>query len=161
MKGSLLEREQLALGRGLLARARDQKRDLLLPVDAAVAAHEKAGEARQVGIGAVPPDTGAFDIGPQSLQALQARVRSAKTVLWSGALGVSENPAFASASSALLATLAESQAFSVVLGDSLGVLAQQAGPELSSKLGFISTGGMAPLALIEGKKLPGVEALRE
>ena len=81
-------------------------------------------------------------------------------MLWHGALGIAENPAFSGGTLGLLSTLAEAPAFGIVTGDSAGRAATAPGVDLESKIGFVSAGGVAPLVLIEGKKLPGVEALR-
>jgi phosphoglycerate kinase len=160
MKASLVEREHLARARTILARARDQKLELVLPVDALVAKNGDASESQAVSVGSIPDQQGVFDIGPRTLELWQSRVRAAKTVLWHGALGHVENPAFAQGSRELLRALGEAPAFGVVTSSALGALARAEGPELEQKIGFVSTGGMASLAVIEGKKLPGVEALR-
>jgi phosphoglycerate kinase len=88
------------------------------------------------------------------------RVRGAKTALWHGALGHVEREAFAQGSRGVLQALADAPAFGVVTGSALRTLAAGSFAELETKIGLISTGGMASLAIIEGKKLPGVEALR-
>lgn len=159
LKASVLEREQLAQARALLSRARDQKVDVLLPVDALVAPNGDAAEPRSVSIGSIPDQTGVFDIGPRTLEAFVARLRGAKTVLFHGALGMLENPAFAGGTNGVLSALAEATAFGVVTGGSVAAAALGAGAS-EEKIGFISTGDVASLVLIEGKKLPGVEALR-
>lgn len=159
LKGSLLERDQLALGRALLTRARDQKVELRLPVDVRVGADAGAADCQVVSVGSIPDGSGAFDVGPKTVQAFTESLQAAQTVLWHGALGALENPAFAEGTASLLSALGEAKAFGVVTGDSMAAAAQSR-PELESKLGFVSTGGMASLVLIEGKKLPGIEALR-
>jgi phosphoglycerate kinase len=161
MKESLFEREQLALGRALLARARDRKLELLLPSDVVVAGSAQAAEGRVTSVGSIPDGCGAFDIGPQTLSAFQQRIAQAQTVLLHGALGRLENPAFAEGTRGILTSLSETSAFGVVTGSVAAALAEQTGPELEGKIGLVSTGGMASLAVIEGKKLPGIEALRE
>lgn len=159
LKTSVLEREQLAQARALLTRARDHKIDVLLPVDALVAPHGDAAEPRAVSVGAIPDQTGAFDIGPRTLEAFVARLQGAKTVLCHGALGMLENPAFAGGTNGVLRALAEAPAFGVVTGAALAAAAVAAGIA-EDEIGFVSTGDVASLVLIEGKKLPGVEALR-
>lgn len=159
MKLSVVEREQLPLARALLTRARDQKVDVLLPVDALVALNGDASEARIASIGSIPDQTGVFDIGHRSVEAIVARLQSAKTVLVNGALGFLENPAFAGGTARILNALGEAPGLGVVTGGSVAAAAYSSGvPE--EKIGFISTGDVASLVLIEGKKLPGVEALR-
>ncbi len=160
MKESIFERDQLALGRALLTRARDQKVDLLLPVDVAVGRDGEATESQTVSVGSIPDGTGAFDIGPRTLDAFRARIQTAKLALWNGALGVLENPAFSGGTRGLLGALGEAPAFGVVTGDALAAAATAPGLELESQIGFVSAGGVASLVFIEGKKLPGVEALR-
>jgi phosphoglycerate kinase len=160
MKASLVEPEQLALGRALLTRARDQKVEVLLPVDVLVGQDGEAPDGQAVSVGSIPDGAGAYDIGPKTLEAFRARVGSAKTVLLHGALGALENPAFAGGSEEILTSVSQASAFGVVTGESLGSAAAARGPELESSIGFVSTGGVASLVFIEGKKLPGVEALR-
>jgi phosphoglycerate kinase len=160
MKESNVEPGQLALGRALLKRANDHHINLLLPVDVLVGKSRNAGEGSSVSIGSIPDGTGAFDIGHRTLDAFRAKVAGAQLVLWHGALGVAENPTFAGGTQGLLGTLAEAAAFGVVTGDSAGEAAATLGPERESKIGSVSAGGVAPLVFIEGKKLPGVEALR-
>lgn len=159
MKASVFEADQLPLARALLSRARDQKVDVLLPVDVLVAANGDASEARAVSVGSIPDQTGAFDIGPRSLEAIATRLQAAKTALIHGALGFSKNPVFAGGTAQTLATLAEVAAHGIVTGGSATAAALSSGLA-EEKLGFISTGDVASLVLIEGKKLPGVEALR-
>ena len=161
LKESRFERDQLALGRALLAKARDRRIELLLPSDVVVASSAEAAEGRAVGVGSIPDGSGAFDIGPQTLSAFQARIAQAQTVLMHGALGKLENPAFAAGTRGVLNALSETPAFGVVTGTAATALAEQAGAELESKIGLVSTGGMASLAVIEGQKLPSIEALRE
>ncbi len=102
----------------------------------------------------------ALDIGPSSVRAIAAELAKAKTVFWNGPMGLFENPAFAAGSLGVARALADSAAFTVVGGgDSVAAVAA-AGVGVAEKIGFISTGGGASLELIEGLKLPGVEALR-
>lgn len=159
LKESTFERDQLAYGRALLARARDHKVELLLPVDVVVGSSADDAEASNVSVGSIPDGTGAFDIGERTLDAFRARLADAKLVLWQGALGVCENPAFAGGTQGMLSALAEASAFGIVTGDSVGAAATVPGVELESKIGFVSAGGVASLVFIEGKKLPGVLAL--
>lgn len=158
VKASVYDREQLAMARGLLARARDAKVELVLPVDVSVARSRDASEAESVGVGVIPSENAVFDIGPRTVEAFRARIQGAKNVLWHGALGVLENPAFSAGTSGVMTALAEAPAYGVVTGDSVASAAAAAGIE--SHIGFVSAGGAASLAFIEGKKLPGLEALR-
>ncbi len=159
VKDSHHEREQLALGRALLSRARDAKVELLLPVDVLVGRSREDAEGRACSIGSIPDGNAILDIGPRTLEAFRARIQNAKTVLWQGALGALENPAFSGGTSGVLTALAEAPAFGVIIGDSVATAAT-VGPDQESAIGFVSAGGAASLAFIEGKKLPGIEALR-
>lgn len=160
LKDSKLEHDQLALGRTLLAQARDRKVKFLLPTDVVVASDGTASEGETVSVRAIPDRQMALDIGPETVQAFAAEIARAKTVFWNGPLGLFENPAFAAGSIGVARALAESSGFSVVGGgDSVAAVAA-AGADVAGKIGFISTGGGASLELIEGLKLPGVEALR-
>jgi phosphoglycerate kinase len=159
MKASVFEREQLALGRALLSKARDQKVELVLPVDVLVAKDraETAGDA--VSVGSIPDGTAAFDIGPRTLELFLSKLQGAKLAFWRGSLGVAENPTFSAGTRGLLQALAESQTFGVVTGDSVVGVTEALGTDVESKVGLVSAGGVASLAFIEGRKLPGALAL--
>lgn len=160
VKASRYEENQLALARNLLTRARDQKVDLVLPLDVVVGSSEHASAVQTVSVGSIPDQQGAFDIGPKTLELFRSRVASAKTALFHGALGALENPEFAHGTRGVLSALSESPVFGIVTGDSVATLASVSGPELEQQIGFVSTGGVASLVFIEGKQLPGVSALR-
>jgi len=156
MKESPIEKDQLAFGRAFLTRARNYNVEVLLPVDVLVGESARASESQSVSVGSIPDGTGAFDIGPRTLDAFRARLGNAKLALWQGALGVCENPTFSSGTQGLLSALGEAPAFGIVTGESVAAATP---PELESKIGFVSTGGVASLVFIEGKKLPGASAL--
>jgi phosphoglycerate kinase len=160
LKDSKLERDQLALGRTLLSQARDRGVRVLLPTDVVVGTDKDSTEGEAVSVRSIPDQTMALDIGPESVKAFAAEIARAKTVFWNGPMGLFENPAFAAGSVGVARALAESSGFTVVGGgDSVAAVAA-AGPGVAEKISFISTGGGASLELIEGLKLPGVEALR-
>jgi len=160
MRASRLELDQLALGRSLIEQARDRRVKLLLPSDVVVAESPEAQAGEVVSVNAIPDYGMALDIGPATVTAFAAQIARAKTVFWNGPMGLFENPAFAEGSVALARALADASGFTVVGGgDSVAAVAR-AGDEIAKKIGFISTGGGASLELIEGHKLPGVEALR-
>jgi phosphoglycerate kinase len=160
MKASKLEHDWLARARTLLEKARDKGVDVLLPVDVVVATSVDAKQGKTVDVGAIPADHMALDIGPATLDAFKARVLKAKTIFWNGPMGLFENPAFSAGTFGMARVLAEAPGFSVVGGGDSAAALRQAGGELVEKIGFVSTGGGAALELLEGKKLPGVEALR-
>jgi len=160
VKASKIEKEWLARGRTLLEKARDRKVDLLLPRDVVVAPSIDATEGKVVGVDAIPEGHTALDVGPATVEAYGARIKSAKTVFWNGPMGLFENPAFGAGTMGIARALAQSIGFTVVGGGDSVAAINAAGPELASKIGFISTGGGASLEFIEGKRLPGIEALR-
>jgi phosphoglycerate kinase len=160
MKASKIEQDWLARGRALLDRARDQGVEVLLPTDVVVAAALDATQGTTVSAGAVPDGTMALDIGPASVKAFASRIEGAKTVFWNGPMGLFETPAFAEGTLGIARALAAASGFTVVGGGDSAAAVRAAGADLAEKISFISTGGGASLELIEGKKLPGIEALR-
>ncbi|HYQ03337.1 MAG TPA: phosphoglycerate kinase [Polyangiaceae bacterium] len=160
LKDSKLEQDQLPLARTLLEQARDRGVRIVLPTDVVVAEDKDATDGEVVNVRSIPERHMALDIGPATVRAFANEVNRAKSVFWNGPMGLFENPAFATGSINVAQVLADSTAFTVVGGgDSVAAVAA-AGPDVAQKIGFISTGGGASLELIEGLKLPGVEALR-
>ena len=159
LAASRVEKDQLALSRTLLEKARERGVDLLLPIDLVVAEDTKSASGELVRADAVPSGRMALDVGPETVALFAARIAAAKTVLWNGPMGLFENPAFSKGTFELARAVAGSEAFSVVGGGDTAAAIRAAG-DIASKIGFISTGGGASLELLEGKQLPGVEALR-
>ena len=160
LKDSKLEQDQLALGRSLLEQARDRGVRFLLPSDVLVAPNADASAGEIASVRAIPDQHMALDIGPDTLKAFSAEIAKAKTVFWNGPMGLSENTAFSSGSIGIARALAEATAFTVVGGGDSALAVARAGEGVREKISFVSTGGGASLELIEGLKLPGVEALR-
>ena len=106
---------------------------------------------------AVPPGLKGLDVGPRTVEAFKGVIANAKTVLWNGPMGVFEVTAFARGTRGVAEAVASSSAFTVVGGgDSLRAVRQLG---LENAFGHLSTGGGASLEFLEGKALPGVEAL--
>jgi phosphoglycerate kinase len=160
MKKSLFEADWLAKGRTLLEKAKSKGVDLVLPTDVVTAASLDATSGNTVKANAVPDGEMALDIGPESVKAFASRVAKAKTVFWNGPMGLFENKAFAAGTNGIAQAVADSPGFTVVGGGDSVAAVKAAGDAVLKKIGFISTGGGASLELVEGKKLPGVEALR-
>jgi phosphoglycerate kinase len=160
MKSSKLENDWLARGRTLVEQAKARGVDFVLPTDVVVAASSEATSGTVVRANSVPASEIALDIGPDSVKAIAARIAKAKTIFWNGPMGLFENPAFASGTHGVAEALAQGSGFSVVGGGDSVAAIEAAGEAVRSKIGFISTGGGASLELIEGHRLPGVEALR-
>ena len=161
---SLVEEDKLPLARTILARALDRKVRVLLPEDVVIAGSLDATEGRVVAATEIPSDAMALDIGPKSLAAFAEAFRGARTVFWNGPMGLFEKAPFAAGTNGVARALAALRgaepkgAFTVVGGGDSVAAVQEAG--LASSFGHVSTGGGASLELIEGRKLPGVEALR-
>ncbi|NLE49427.1 MAG: phosphoglycerate kinase [Sandaracinaceae bacterium] len=155
---SLVEDDKLALARTLLQKADDAGIAIHLPRDLRVGASIEATEGRVVGIDEVGEEEMALDIGPATLRAYQEALFGAGGVFWNGPMGLFENPAFAEGTLGVARLLAESKAFTVVGGGDSVAAINQSG--LADRFDHVSTGGGASLEFLEGKKMPGVEALR-
>ena len=159
MGKSLVEEDKLALARTLLSRAEERKVQILLPDDVVVAASLDATAGRVVPVTGVGPDDMALDIGPASVERFSRALLTARTVFWNGPMGLFEKEPFSKGTFGIADTLAALKgAFTVVGGGDSVAAVQEAG--LAARFSHVSTGGGASLELIEGKKLPGVEALR-
>ncbi len=131
--------------------------ELLLPTDLVVADRLEAGAGEAVGLDGVDGRM-ALDIGPESAALFADRVRRAETVFWNGPMGLFENAAFAKGTLTVAEAMAACPGYAVVGGGDSVAAVQQMG--LADKMGHVSTGGGASLEFLEGKPLPGVEALR-
>src|SRR6516164_2792022 len=157
---SLLEADKLDLARQMLAEAKAKHVKILLPVDHVVA-DKVAPDARIQYIGegqAIPVDTMALDIGPRSVELFTSEISTARTIVWNGPMGVFEIDAFAKGTKKIANAVAENGAATSIVGGGDSVAAVKAAG-VADKISHISTGGGASLEFLEGKKLPGVEAL--
>lgn len=159
---SLVEPDRVEMAADLLARAGAR---LVLPSDALVAASLEASgaaAAHVVDCDAIPADEAMFDIGPRSAEQFATIVRSARTVLWNGPMGVFETPPFDGGTLAVARAMAEATgagATTIVGGGDSAAAIAAAG--LEAQMSHVSTGGGASLEFLEGKPLPGVDALDE
>jgi phosphoglycerate kinase len=152
---SLVEDDKLDLARDLMAQAGDK---LMLPVDHVVSAEFKAGAESEV-VTVIPEGKMALDIGPATVAAYVDVVKSAKTIIWNGPMGVFELKPFDVGTMALAHAVADSDAISVVGGGDSEKAIKTAG--LSDKISHVSTGGGASLEFLGGVQLPGVVALSD
>ena len=131
-----------------------------LPLDHIIAKEAKKGmETKVVGQDEIPSDWIALDIGPKTVQLFKEAIQRARTIFWNGPMGMFEIDDFAKGTEAIARMLAESSATTVVGGgDSVAALRKMG---LEKKMSHVSTGGGASLEFLEGKTLPGVEALSE
>lgn len=159
---SLCEHDLAETARAVLDKAKSVSCEIVLPVDAVVATEFKAGAAASVcDINAVPADAMILDVGPATVKALEAKLKSCKTLLWNGPLGAFEIKPFDAGTNALaraVAELTKSGALVSVAGGGDTVSALN-GAGVLDKLTYVSTAGGAFLEWLEGKELPGVKAL--
>jgi phosphoglycerate kinase len=155
---SLIERDRVEMARDLMRRAGTR---LTLPHDALVAPSiDDAQSARPVGKNAIPKDQAMLDIGPQTAASFSRAIAAARTIIWNGPMGVFESPPCDAGTLAVAQAMAAATgkgATTIVGGGDSAAAVTEAG--LADKMSHVSTGGGASLEFLEGKKLPGVEAL--
>ncbi|WP_437777658.1 phosphoglycerate kinase [Sorangium sp. So ce1097] len=157
---SRIEEDKLPLARTIMSKARDRGIQLLLPVDVVVASSIDATQGEPASVDAIPEGTMALDIGPRSVELFGKAIERAKTVFWNGPMGLFETPAFSRGTFDVARIMSNAPGFTVVGGGDSAAAVKVAGEEIARGFNHISTGGGASLELIEGKRLPGVEALR-
>ena len=158
---SLVDDTKLDYCREMVEKAAKLGKKLLLPVDAAVAASfpdpiDAPIEVQNVSVDAIPADTMGLDIGPETAKLYADTVKSAKTVVWNGPMGVFENPTLAQGTIAVAKALADTEATTIIGGGDSAAAVNQLG--FGDKMTHISTGGGASLEFLEVKELPGVAA---
>ena len=155
---SLCELDKLDLARELMEKAKTKGVKLMLPVDTKVGKEFKVDtESKTVKYTEIPADWEGFDIGDETIKMFSDEIRKAKTVVWNGPLGLFEFPQFAIGTNAIAKVLSEINATTIIGGGDSAAAVEKAG--LADKMTHISTGGGASLEFLEGKKLPGIEAL--
>ncbi len=161
---SLVDDEKLDYCKNMIAKAKELGKTLLLPVDTEVAASfpdpidaEIAVEC--VEVNAIPADKMGLDIGVKTQALFADAVKSAKTVVWNGPMGVFENPTLAKGTIAVAKALADTDATTIIGGGDSAAAVIQLG--FADKMSHISTGGGASLEYLEGKVLPGVDVIAE
>jgi phosphoglycerate kinase len=159
---SLVEEDKIGIAADALKKAEAKGVQLLLPVDNILADSFSADAKTQTWDTSknFPPDWQGLDIGPQSIKAIEEIIAGARTIVWNGPAGVFEFPRFAVGTNAIAeAVAANKDAISIIGGGDSVAAIKQAG--VADQITHISTGGGASLEFLEGKKLPGVEALTE
>ena len=159
---SLVDNEQIDYCKEMMKKAEDLGKKLLLPIDVHATKNfpdpiDAEVEMSAFDIEAMPADLQGLDIGDKSAALFADAVKSAKTVIWNGPMGVFENPIFAKGTIAVAKALAETDATTIIGGGDSAAAVTQLG--FADKMSHISTGGGASLELFEGKKLPGIECL--
>ena len=157
---SLLEADKVELAKQLLAKAAARNVKVLLPLDHVVTTGlTPDSEVKTAPVGQIPEGWEGVDIGPQTIQAFQAALADANTVIWNGPVGVFEDPRFATGTRAIAQMLASLQGKATTIiggGDSAAAVQQF---KLADRMSHMSTGGGASLEFLEGKTLPGIAVL--
>jgi len=160
MQASKVEKDKLDLARNILKRARLRNVNIVLPHDLITATEiDESAQTKIVKAEKIPTDAMALDIGPASIEAFSEVIRGAKTVFWNGPMGLFEKTPFAEGTQKIGSVISTSGAVSVVGGgDTVRAVSEFM---QSPFFTHVSTGGGAALELLEGRELPGLEALRE
>ena len=158
---SLVDDEKLDYCKEMMAKAEKLGKKLLLPIDTTIAAGfpnpiDAEIEVSVVDADKIPADMEGLDIGTKTAELYADAVKSAKTVVWNGPMGVFENPILAKGTIAVAKALAETDATTIIGGGDSAAAVNQLG--FADKMSHISTGGGASLEFLEGKVLPGVDA---
>jgi 3-phosphoglycerate kinase len=149
---------KLDTARRILEQARSKGVDFCLPVDHVVASEMKEDAVAQV-VADIPDDKKGLDIGPATVALYRQKLSKAKTIIWNGPMGVFEMKPFESGTRAVAEAIAKSGVLTVVGGGDSAAATEQFG--LEQRMSHISTGGGASLEFLEGKALPGIEALTD
>ena len=159
---SLLDETKIDYCTEMMAKAAEKGVKLLLPIDTVCAAGfpdpiDGPVEVTVVDSDKIPADMEGLDIGPKTRELFADAVKTAKTVVWNGPMGVFENPTLAQGTLAVAQAMADSEAVTIIGGGDSAAAVEQMG--LGDKMTHISTGGGASLEFLEGKTLPGVACL--
>ncbi len=161
---SLVDNEKLDYCKDMIAKAEKNGKKLLLPVDTTIAKAfpdpiDAEIEVSVVDSDKIPADMMGLDIGTKTMELFANEVKSAKTVVWNGPMGVFENPVLAKGTIAVAKGMAEADATTIIGGGDSAAAVVQLG--FSDKMSHISTGGGASLEYLEGKGLPGIDAIQD
>ncbi|MCI9545257.1 MAG: phosphoglycerate kinase [Lachnospiraceae bacterium] len=158
---SLVDEEKIDYCKEMMEKAEKLGKKLLLPIDTTVAKEFPSPIDAQIDVTVVPAseipaDQMGLDIGTETAKTFADAVKSAKTVVWNGPMGVFENPILAKGTIAVAQSLADTDATTIIGGGDSAAAVNQLG--FGKKMSHISTGGGASLEFLEGKELPGVAA---
>jgi len=157
---SVIEEDQLQQISNTMKKARKKGVKVMVPIDFVVADRfDKDANFKVVPTESIPPGWMGLDIGPATVEKFCVILNEAKTIFWNGPMGVFEWPSFANGTKSIAECIANASATTVVGGGDSDAALRQYG--LEGKMDFVSTGGGAAMRLLEGKKLPAVEALND
>lgn len=157
---SLLEEDKIDVAKQFMEKAKEKGVNLVLPEDAVVADEfSKDANTKIVAIDEIPADWEALDIGPKTRDTFSEIVAESKLVIWNGPMGVFELNPFAGGTRSVAEALAETNGYTIIGGGDSAAAVEKFG--FAEQMDHVSTGGGASLEFMEGKELPGVEALDE
>ena len=156
---SKLEKDKLDLAKSILDKAKQLKKDILLPIDNLIVETIDAGAKTELVGENIPDGKIAVDIGPKTIAFFEEKLKTAKTIVWNGPLGIFEMDPFSKGTQEIAKFISGLKAVSIIGGgDTAAAVAKF---NLEDKMTHISTGGGASLEFLEGKTLPGIAALTE
>jgi 3-phosphoglycerate kinase len=156
---SKLEKEKLDLAKSILDQAKQLNKEILLPVDNLIVDTIDANAKTEIAGENIPDGKIAVDIGPKTIKLFEDKLRTAKTIVWNGPMGIFEMDAFSKGTKELAEFIGGLKCISIIGGgDTAAAVAKF---KLEDKMSHISTGGGASLEFLEGKNLPGIAALTE
>ena len=156
---SKLEKDKLDLAKSILEKAKLSKKTILLPVDNLIVTNISA-DARAEFVGEnIPEGKIAVDIGPETISMFENKLRTAKTIVWNGPLGIFEIDAFSKGTEQIAQFISHLNATTIIGGGDTAAAMTKL--KLENKMNHISTGGGASLEFLEGKSLPGIAALSD
>ncbi len=161
---SLLDEEKIGYCAEMMEKAKAEGKTLLLPIDCVTIAEfpnpiDAPIDTLIVDADKIPADRESADIGPKTRELYAAAIKTAKTVIWNGPMGIFENPTLAEGTFAVAKAMAESTATTIIGGGDSAAAVAQLG--FADKMSHVSTGGGASLELFEGKVLPGIACLND
>ena len=157
---SLCEDDKIEVAKEIIKKAEEKNVKFVLPIDVVVA--DEMSEVSNTFVckpNEIPDDYMGLDIGPETLKLFKDEIATAGTVVWNGPVGVFEINKFSTGTRAIAEAMANSKCISIIGGGDSAAAVEKAG--LSEQMSHVSTGGGASLELMEGKKLPGIEALED
>lgn len=155
---SLLEEDKIDLAKDLYEKAKSKNVNMLLPVDVVVSKEfSNDSDFKTVTIDSIEEDYMGLDIGYKTVELFSDEIKKAKTVVWNGPMGVFEMPNFAKGTFEIAKAIAETDSISIIGGGDSASAAEKSG--FKDKITHISTGGGASLEFLEGKILPGIDAI--
>ena len=156
---SKLEKEKLDVAKSILDKAKQFNKEILLPIDHVVVDNIDANAKTEIVGEDIPDGKIAVDIGPKTIKLFEDKLRSAKTIVWNGPVGIFEMDAFSKGTQALAIFIGSLKCISIIGGgDTAAAIAKF---KLEDKMSHISTGGGASVEFLEGKTLPGIAALTD